>query len=46
MTSVSFKSGQEIEIYTTLALRDNGVNYTRQALPVAGADTVVLPVRC
>ena len=39
-----FKSGQDIEIYTTLALRDNGVNYTRQALPVEGADTLTVPV--
>ena len=39
-----FKSGQDIELYTTMVLRDNGINYTRQALPVAGADTVVLPL--
>ena len=39
-----FKSGQDIELYTTLAVNDNGVNYTRQALPVSGADTLVIPV--
>ena len=39
-----FKSGQDIEIYTTLALGDNGVNYTRQALPSGGADTLRIPV--
>ncbi|MCU0458726.1 MAG: DUF2341 domain-containing protein [Bacteroidales bacterium] len=39
-----FKSGQELEIYTSLALRDNGINYTRQALPLSGADTLFIPV--
>jgi hypothetical protein len=39
-----FKSGQEMEVYTSLALKDNGINYTRQALPVSGADTLVIPV--
>jgi len=39
-----FKSGQDIELYTTLTVNDNGVNYTRQALPVSGADTLVIPV--
>lgn len=39
-----FKSGQDLEIYTSLALKDNGINYTRQALPLAGADTLVVPV--
>ena len=39
-----FKSGQDIELYTALAVNDNGVNYTRQALPVSGADTLVIPV--
>jgi len=39
-----FKSGQDIEIYTTLALSDNGLNYTRQALPSGGADTLRIPV--
>ena len=39
-----FKSGQELEIYTSLALKDNGINYTRQALPLSGADTLVIPV--
>jgi len=39
-----FRSGQALEIYTTMALHDNGVNYTRQALPIMGADTVILPI--
>lgn len=39
-----FKSGQEMEIYTSLALKDNGINYTRQALPLSGADTLAVPV--
>jgi hypothetical protein len=39
-----FKSGREMEIYSSLALKDNGLNYTRQALPVSGSDTLVLPV--
>ena len=36
-------SGSGIEIYASLPL-DNGVNYTRQALPVTGADTVIIPL--
>ncbi|MBE0675312.1 MAG: hypothetical protein IH591_11670, partial [Bacteroidales bacterium] len=39
-----FRSGQGIDLYTKLALRDNGVFYTRQALPSAWADTIVVPV--
>jgi len=39
-----YRSGQDVEIYSTLALKDNGLNYTRQALPVSGADTLVIPV--
>ena len=39
-----FSSGQDIEVYTTLALKDNSVNFTRQALPVSGADTIIVPV--
>ncbi|MDM8004328.1 MAG: T9SS type A sorting domain-containing protein, partial [Bacteroidota bacterium] len=39
-----FKSGQDLEIYTSLALKDNGINYTRQALPLSGADTLAVPV--
>jgi hypothetical protein len=37
-------SGQEVDIYTTLALADNGVNFTRQALPVTGADNLKVAV--
>lgn len=39
-----FKSGQALEVYTSLALKDNGINYTRQALPLSGADTLAVPV--
>ena len=39
-----FNAGQDIELYTTLALKDNSVNFTRQALPVSGADTIIIPV--
>ena len=39
-----FRSGQDIEVYTTLALKDNSVNFTRQALPVSDADTITVPV--
>lgn len=39
-----YKSGQDLEMYTLLALKDNGVNYTRQALPLSGADTLAIPV--
>ena len=39
-----FSSGQDIEVYTTLVLNDNSVNFTRQALPVSGADTIIVPV--
>lgn len=39
-----YRSGQGMELYTLLAMKDNGINYTRQALPVAGADTLAIPV--
>jgi len=39
-----FRSGQDIELYTALAAKDNGIYYTRQALPVTGADTLVTAV--
>ncbi|MHC1731102.1 MAG: DUF2341 domain-containing protein [Bacteroidales bacterium] len=39
-----YRSGQEMEVYTSLCAKDNGTDYTRQALPVAGADTLVIPV--
>jgi len=39
-----YRSGQEMEVYTSLAAKDNGIDYTRQALPVTGADTLVIPV--
>lgn len=37
-------SGPEVEIYTALAAGDNSINYTRQALPVTGADKIFVPV--
>ena len=37
-------SGAMIEIYTTFVSGPGGVSYARQALPAAGADTLVLPL--
>jgi len=37
-------SGHEVDIYTTLSLADNGVNFTRQALPVTGADNLKVAI--
>ncbi|MHC1731100.1 MAG: DUF2341 domain-containing protein [Bacteroidales bacterium] len=37
-------SGPDVDIYTTLSLADNGVNFTRQALPVTGADKLKVAV--
>ena len=37
-------SGPALEIYSTLAARDNGVNFARQALPVADADKISVPI--
>jgi hypothetical protein len=37
-------AGADIEIYTALALQDNGVNFTRQALPISGADQLKVSV--
>ncbi|MCX6334672.1 MAG: M28 family peptidase [Bacteroidia bacterium] len=34
----------DVEIYTTLALKDNSVNFARQALPLAGIDTIAVAV--
>ena len=39
-----FNSGQDIELYTTLALKDNSVNYARQALPLVGCSKYIIPV--
>lgn len=33
-----------VEIYTSLVIKDNGVNFARQALPVADADKIYVPV--
>ncbi|MHC1731107.1 MAG: hypothetical protein AB9888_03580 [Bacteroidales bacterium] len=37
-------SGKAAEIYTSLVLEDNSVNFARQALPSAGTEQVVIPV--
>ncbi len=37
-------TGLEMEIYTVLAEKENDVNFTRQALPVEGADKIIIPV--
>jgi len=34
----------DVEIYTALIEKDNGVNFARQALPIAEAETLVVPV--
>lgn len=39
-----FKSGQDVELYTILPAGDNDINYTRQALPLSMANTIVVPV--
>jgi len=39
-----YRSGQGIDIYTKLVVKDNGVLFARQALPTARADTIVVPV--
>jgi hypothetical protein len=39
-----FSTGPGVEIYTALVQKDESVNLTRQALPVAGVDTVKIPV--
>ena len=39
-----FSAGPDVEVYTALVDNDESVNLTRQALPVAGADTVAIPV--
>ena len=39
-----FSSGSDVEVYTTLAAKDNSVNFTRQALPLKDCDNNVIPV--
>jgi fibronectin-binding autotransporter adhesin len=39
-----YSSGSEVEIFTSLAAGDNGVNMTRQALPAIDCDKYVVPV--
>jgi hypothetical protein len=37
-------SGRPVEVYTVLAAKDEGVNLVRQALPVIGAEKIIVPV--
>ena len=39
-----FSAGLDVEIYTTLVEKDNDVNFTRQALPIADSDKNIVPV--
>jgi hypothetical protein len=39
-----YSAGSDVEIYTSLVANDNGVNFTRQALPVYGCDKNIIPV--
>lgn len=38
-----FDAGADLRVYTAL-VEDNGINYTRQALPLSGCDSLVIPV--
>lgn len=37
-------NGPDVEIYTSLPIADNGVSFARQALPIANADTIIVPL--
>lgn len=37
-------TGPEVEIYTSMVLKDNSVNFARQALPAAEYDKIIIPV--
>ena len=39
-----FSAGPDVEIYTTLAAKDNSVNFARQALPVIDCDKNIVAV--
>jgi hypothetical protein len=39
-----YSAGADLEIFTSLVSNDNGVNFTRQALPVDDIDKYVVPV--
>jgi len=39
-----FSAGREINIYTSLFEKDNGVNFARQGLPLEGADKMHIPI--
>jgi hypothetical protein len=38
-----FSSGADVEVYTSLVM-DNGINFARQALPIANCDKNIIPV--
>jgi len=37
-------TGPDVEIYTSMVLKDNSVNFARQALPLADCDRNIIPV--
>jgi hypothetical protein len=37
-------TGPDVEIYTILVAKDSSVNFARQALPISGADTIIVPI--
>lgn len=37
-------SGSDVKIYSVLAANDNNINFARQALPLEGADTIIVPI--
>ena len=39
-----FSSGGDVDVYTMLVEKDNGVNFARQGLPVRDAEKIVIPV--
>ena len=39
-----FSAGPDVEIYTALVLKENSVNFARQALPVTDCDKIIVPV--
>ncbi len=39
-----FSAGPDVEIYTALVLKENDVNFARQALPVTDCDKNIVPV--
>lgn len=39
-----YSAGSDVEIYTSLVEKGNSVSFARQALPIASADTIIVPV--